>query len=75
MTGEAKPEGSVGEVGEFPPPPFLKVLMAGQIIFQPEKANLPASGHPADYAKTVGEEDISSPQMGVRLAGERTKFT
>ena len=22
----------------------------------------------------VGEEDISSPQMGVRLAGERIKF-
>ena len=24
---------------------------------------------------TVGEEDISSPQMWVRLAGERIKFT
>ena len=24
---------------------------------------------------SVGEEDISSPQMGVRLAGERIKFT
>ena len=35
----------------------------------------PVKFHPADYAKTVGEEDISSPQMGVRLAGERIKFT
>ena len=31
--------------------------------------------HPKPGFSYVGEEDISSSQMGVRLAGERIKFT